>query len=76
MKRALVTGGCGFIGSNLSKELVSRGWKVDVVDDFSSGDLELLGDSKLRVLPNATFLSAFEKVEDARMEDLLIKAGL
>jgi nucleoside-diphosphate-sugar epimerase len=26
MKRALVTGGCGFIGSNLTKELVNSGW--------------------------------------------------
>ena len=42
MKRALVTGGCGFIGSNLTRELVSQGWIVDVVDDMSNGHLELL----------------------------------
>jgi nucleoside-diphosphate-sugar epimerase len=42
MRRALVTGGAGFIGSNLVHRLVKDGWNVDVVDDFSSGKLDLL----------------------------------
>ena len=33
----LVTGGAGFIGSNVAEELVRRGTKVRVLDDFSSG---------------------------------------
>jgi UDP-glucose 4-epimerase len=36
-KLALVTGGAGFIGSNLVQELVRRRWKVRVLDDFSTG---------------------------------------
>ncbi len=35
--RALVTGGAGFIGSNLAKRLAAEGHDVVVVDDFSSG---------------------------------------
>ncbi|MEM0239728.1 MAG: GDP-mannose 4,6-dehydratase, partial [Ignisphaera sp.] len=40
MKKALVTGGAGFIGSHLVDRLVSNGWYVKVVDNFSSGRLE------------------------------------
>ena len=35
--RVLVTGGAGFIGSNLAKRLAKEGHNVTVVDDFQSG---------------------------------------
>src|SRR3954469_3499467 len=38
--RSLVTGGAGFIGSNLVDALVARGDDVTVVDDLSSGKRE------------------------------------
>jgi UDP-glucose 4-epimerase len=34
----LVTGGCGFIGYALTKELLLRGYNVDVIDNLSIGD--------------------------------------
>ncbi len=40
MDRYLVTGGAGFIGSNIVKELVSRGDFVKVIDNFSTGRKE------------------------------------
>jgi len=36
-KRALVTGGCSFIGSHLVDALVARGASVRIADDLSSG---------------------------------------
>lgn len=38
----LVTGGAGFIGSHIVKELVRQGQKVTVLDDLSGGKLENL----------------------------------
>jgi len=34
----LITGGCGFIGSNIVKRLVKEGYIVKVIDDLSTGN--------------------------------------
>src|ERR687885_1292929 len=46
--RALVTGGAGFIGSNLVDELLDRGDEVAVVDDLSTGRIENLAAARRR----------------------------
>ena len=38
----VITGGAGFIGSNIVKHLISKNYEVSVVDDFSRGRLENL----------------------------------
>jgi UDP-glucose 4-epimerase len=43
---ALVTGGAGFIGSTLVDRLLAEGWRVDVVDDLSSGSLTNLASAR------------------------------
>jgi UDP-glucose 4-epimerase len=35
--RAIVTGGAGFIGSNVADALLARGDEVHVLDDLSKG---------------------------------------
>lgn len=37
MQKMAVTGGAGFIGSNLAERLVSQGYPVVIVDNFSTG---------------------------------------
>ncbi|MCZ7534786.1 MAG: GDP-mannose 4,6-dehydratase [Acidimicrobiia bacterium] len=44
--KALVTGGAGFIGSTLVDRLLAEGWRVDVVDDLSTGNLANLTDAR------------------------------
>lgn len=39
-RRALVTGGAGFIGSHLSELLLASGWEVYALDDLSTGSAQ------------------------------------
>lgn len=48
-KRVLVTGGAGFIGSNMADELIRRGYKVTTIDNLSTGVKE-------NVNPKAKFI--------------------
>ncbi len=40
--RVLITGGAGFIGANLTRELLSNGHAVSIVDDLSTGRMSNL----------------------------------
>ena len=44
--QVMVTGGAGFIGSNLVDRLLAEGHSVDVVDDLSTGTLGNLADAR------------------------------
>ncbi len=35
--KALVTGGCGFVGRHLVRSLIDKGFKITIVDDLSTG---------------------------------------
>jgi UDP-glucose 4-epimerase len=39
-RKALITGGAGFIGSHLSERLLDAGWEVYALDDLSTSSLE------------------------------------
>ncbi|RJS82340.1 SDR family NAD(P)-dependent oxidoreductase [Candidatus Bathyarchaeota archaeon] len=74
MRRALVTGGAGFIGSHLVEELASRGFEVLVIDNLSGGDLKNL-ESCLND-PNVKFMKGdlldYETVKNAVEESTAI----
>jgi len=48
--RAVVTGGAGFIGSELTRQLVQRGVAVTVLDNFASGKKEYLAGLPVRIV--------------------------
>jgi UDP-glucose 4-epimerase len=65
----LVSGGAGFIGSSLTENLLNDGYKVTVVDDFSSGRRSNLHDVLNR--QSLTIVEADLKKDQARLRDVV-----
>lgn len=62
--RYLITGGCGFIGSNIAEELLRRGEEIRVLDNLSSGkedNLAFDGDGSIELI-----IGDVTKEEDCR----------
>ena len=69
MKRYLVTGGAGFIGSTLVDRLLAEGHEVDVVDDLTSGSMANLAEA--RGNPDHAFQLHRLDVRDAAVAGLI-----
>ncbi len=48
--KLLLTGGCGFIGSNLVKKLEQKNYDVIILDNLSKGSLDYIKDCKARFI--------------------------
>lgn len=46
----LVTGGAGFIGTNMCNEIVKKGFKLIIIDNFSSGSKNNIRDMKCKII--------------------------
>jgi UDP-glucose 4-epimerase len=74
MTRVLVTGGAGFIGSNLVRALLDRGDDVRVLDNFSTGNRANLEGLGVEVVEGE--LRSYERVHNAvRGVDLVFHLG-
>ena len=49
-RRILVTGGAGFIGSEVTLQLIKLGANVTVLDNFSSGKRHYISKHKIRIV--------------------------
>ncbi|TAL72237.1 MAG: NAD-dependent epimerase/dehydratase family protein [Bacteroidetes bacterium] len=65
----LVTGGAGFIGSNLTEYLIKEGHEIIIVDDLSSGFLKNLSGDR-----NLQFIKA--RIQDTGIEKLKSIEGI
>jgi nucleoside-diphosphate-sugar epimerase len=63
MARVLVTGGAGFIGSNLAHALLDRGDEVRVLDNFSTGNRANLEGLDVEIVEGE--LRSYERVHNA-----------
>ena len=63
MTKVLVTGGAGFIGSNLVRELLKRGDDVRVLDNFSTGNRRNIEGLDIEVVEGE--LRSYERVHNA-----------
>jgi UDP-glucose 4-epimerase len=67
--KALVTGGAGFIGSNLVDALLARGDEVTVVDNLATGKAENLGPA----VQNGAVLAEVDIREGAAVSDVVAR---
>lgn len=75
MTSYLVTGGAGFIGSHLADELLSRGHRVRVADDLSTGDRRNVS-SRAELLVGDLASFSFAQAAVADMDIVLHQAAM
>lgn len=74
--RYLVTGGAGFIGSNLVEKLVNDGHDVIVIDNLHTGSLDNLKSVKDRISVHVTHVSEAGNLETAIGLDGIFHLGM
>jgi UDP-glucose 4-epimerase len=64
MKKVIVTGGAGFIGSHIVELLVEKGFNVVVIDNFETGRADNLSKVKKKITIVKQDISKYSKIEN------------
>lgn len=67
MKRILITGGAGFIGSHLAEIALERGYQVTIIDDLSTGSF----DNIAHLVDQTNFRFTIDSITNAMIMDRL-----
>ncbi|HXK69792.1 MAG TPA: GDP-mannose 4,6-dehydratase, partial [Caldisericia bacterium] len=67
--KALITGGAGFIGSNLAERLIKEGFHVSIIDNLSSGFLKNVPDKANFYLADITDKEIVNKIFEIEKPD-------
>jgi len=74
-KRVLVTGGAGFIGSNLTDALIARGYKVTILDNLSTGEKENINPAAVFIKGDIKNPEDIEKCFENKIDAIFHIAG-
>ncbi len=76
MKRILVTGGCGFLGSNVAAHFLSQGWHVSVVDAlFRQGGEANLGWLRSQAAEGQLAVSKLDLADEGGLTEVFQEQG-
>ncbi len=75
MKKYLVTGGAGFIGSSLAKKLIELGHSVIIVDNLSTGSLLNIPDEAKFIRGNCQSSDVIKKLSNYNFDAIFHVAG-
>ena len=74
--KVLVTGGAGFIGSNLTRELLTLNHDVTILDDFSTGSRANLKDLDVDVIHDSIMNTAALKGAVSKVDEIVHLAAI
>ena len=70
MKKCIVTGGAGFIGSNLVEKLINSNYKINIIDNLSTGLKSNLKTFEKKINLYEKDISDIEQLDDIIFEDV------
>ena len=70
MKKCIVTGGAGFIGSNLVEKLIELNYKINVIDNLSTGSKSNLKNFEKNITFYEKDISDINQLEDSIFADV------